>query len=125
MIDTELMYLRGFLLEIRRVTTCRRCGAPGFSARLLPQVQRLAALREIQRNASGEVDQPCEMFPPLDRPRHFDANAGMDLLRPSELLGMSPAKRESEAYDPSNPDRAWLYQTCTEFGFYQASDYEP
>ncbi|CAN0047990.1 unnamed protein product [Ectocarpus sp. 8 AP-2014] len=23
--------------------------------------------------------------------------------------------------DPSDPDRAWLYQTCTEFGFYQAS----
>ncbi|CAN0443228.1 unnamed protein product, partial [Laminaria digitata] len=32
-----------------------------------------------------------------------------------------PLEVGSWVLDPSNPNRAWLYQTCTEFGFYQAS----
>ena len=43
------------------------------------------------------------------------------------MMGTPPALQWSRALgsssvvDPSNADRAWLYQTCSEFGFYQAS----
>lgn len=85
-------------------------------------MDRLAALRKIQRSVSDkDGHEPCEVFPPVD-----DSNGGSGanglrgpLVTP-EMLSRS-VKRGSWATDPSDPNRAWLYQTCTEFGFYQAS----
>ncbi|CAM9504375.1 unnamed protein product [Pylaiella littoralis] len=76
-----------------------------------------SAIRKIQRNLPSNGDRgheppsPCESFPPSDI---RDSAAGG--LRGSSSLAMM-----SDPTDASNPNRAWLYQTCTEFGFYQAS----
>lgn len=86
------------------------------------QVERLAAIRKAQRSSSSHVDNdqdntdpPCEVFPPTD--------SGGQRRRNGAVEGARSGLRQSWALDtpdPSNPDRAWLYQTCTEFGFYQA-----
>lgn len=87
-------------------------------------MDRLAALRKLQRNVSDKDDhEPCEVFPPVgDSSGGSGANGLRGPLVTPEMLSRS-AKRGSWATDPSDPNRAWLYQTCTEFGFYQASLY--
>lgn len=82
---------------------------------MFAQVDRLAALRKIQINFSGEARRLCEAFPPLRSPR----DRATSLRRPFPLAGALEVG--GWALDPSDPNRAWLYQTCTEFGFYQAS----
>ena len=83
------------------------------------QIDRLAALRKIQRNFSGEAPESCEVFPPFRSPR--DRGASLRRGFPLERnLGIG-----DPALDPSNPLRAWLYQTCTEFGFYYVSFLRP
>lgn len=80
------------------------------------EVDRLAALRKIQINLSGEARESCEVFPPLRSPR----DRATSLRRPLPLAGALEAG--GWALDPSDPNRAWLYQTCTEFGFYQTCE---
>eukprot|EP00904_Undaria_pinnatifida_P007440 jgi/Undpi1/3826/HiC_scaffold_16.g07195.m1 len=56
------------------------------------------------------------IFPPLRSPR----NGATSLRRPAppaEALGVG-----DWALDPSNPLRAWLYQACTEFGYYETCE---
>eukprot|EP00752_Nemacystus_decipiens_P009162 g8184.t1 len=88
------------------------------------EVERLAIIRKLQRNfttrAGGPSPPPCDPFP--------DQGAAGGLQR-SFKMGTSPtlqmwsrAPGNSSVVDPSNPDRAWLYQTCSEFGFYQTCE---
>lgn len=112
------------------------CRGPFFPLFHHLQVERLAAVRKIQRQSSscrheedgeGPPPSPCEPFPPISSGDRSRNHATGGLRRPSEVdmptaLEMSPHELGgSSALDPSNPDRAWLYQTCSEFGFYQAS----
>ena len=79
------------------------------------QVERLADLRNMQSGMDGEDGRLCELFPFLKSPR--DRATSLRSALPLEgALGV-----EGWALDPSDPNRAWLYQTCTEFGFFQAS----
>ncbi len=102
------------------------------------QVERLAAIRKLQRSSSSRRDKdkeskdppPCEVFPPAVTGGDGQRNRAVEgLRRPFAVearrraLGASPRPSwvlDTPDPDPSDPDRAWLYQTCTEFGFYQA-----
>lgn len=96
---------------------------PRFTS-ISPQVERLAAIRKLQRQHSARAGRPspppCEPFPPTSSGDHPGAAGG---LRRPLMMGAPPALAlgSSSVRDPANPDRAWLYQTCSEFGFYQAS----
>lgn len=82
-------------------------------------MDRLADIRKMKRNVSGETQGLCEVFPPLRSPR----NGATSLRRPAppaEALGVG-----DWALDPSNPLRAWLYQACTEFGYYEVRPLSP
>ncbi|CAM9552994.1 unnamed protein product [Choristocarpus tenellus] len=86
-------------------------------ASLGSNVERLAVLRKQQRSMSTESGQgdKCEVFPPTSSAvsrRHLRGAA----------MAVKPAALGDWVTDPTDPDRAWLYQTCTEFGFYQTCE---
>ncbi|CAM9772235.1 unnamed protein product [Ectocarpus sp. 4 AP-2014] len=97
------------------------------------EVERLAAIRKIQRSSDAEAIEkprssptPCEVFPPKDMntaaggygSRSRERGAGLRRDYPGQEMKLL----RRWAMDPSDPNRAWLYQTCTEFGFYQTCE---
>ncbi|CBN78040.1 conserved unknown protein [Ectocarpus siliculosus] len=97
------------------------------------EVERLAAIRKIQRSSDAEAIEeprsspsPCEVFPPKDMNTAAGRYGGRSRERGAGLRRDYPGQEMKLlgrwAMDPSDPDRAWLYQTCTEFGFYQTCE---
>lgn len=89
------------------------------------QVRKLAAIRKTQRTLpkedGGQDPSPCEPFPP-NYSSSQNRTTGLG-VRGGLRGGSSSLAIVADPTDASNPDRAWLYQTCTEFGFYQASPF--